>query len=437
MTRVLVVDDSRFMRTVIGNALTEAGYEVETATNGVEAVDIVASFDPAVVTMDVEMPELGGIEAVERIMADNPTLILMLSAYTGEGTDATLDALERGAIDFLHKPDGSGSRNIGHLADDVVAKVDELAAADVSSLALARAAASAHATSTHVANSSSTQVADAPSRSATPAGTTGADASTSIGSTASSVNSSPAGPETPSSPATATPAADRARSDTDEFSATDAPVIVIGASTGGPKIVEQLFARLPLALEATVVVVQHMPPEFTDRFAARLDAHSEYAVREATDGARIGPGEAVVAAGGSHLRVTDSEREIDADTTAGRTRTQSLRVALDDGERRHGLRPAIDVTMETAAEQVAGPLCGVVLTGMGSDGAAGIEAIQGAGGYTIAQNEATSPVFGIPCQAIETGCVDTVVPDTGVVPTILNAFTAADTGNGSEGESDD
>ncbi|WP_323171504.1 chemotaxis-specific protein-glutamate methyltransferase CheB [Natrialba sp. PRR66] len=437
MTRVLVVDDSRFMRTVIGNALTKAGYEVETATNGVEAVDIVVSFDPAVVTMDVEMPEMGGIEAVERIMADNPTLILMLSAYTGEGTDATLDALERGAIDFLHKPDGSGSRNIGHLADAVVAKVDELAAADVSSLALARAAASAHATSTRVASSSSTHVADAPSRSATPAGTTGADASTSIGSTASSVNSSPAGPETPSAPSTATPAADRTRTDTDEFSETDAPVIVIGASTGGPKIVERLFARLPLALEATVVVVQHMPPEFTDRFAARLDAHSEYAVREATDGARIGPGEAVVAAGGSHLRVTDSEREIDPDTTAGRTCTQSLRVALDDGERRHGLRPAIDVTMETAAEQVAGPLCGVVLTGMGSDGAAGIEAIQGAGGYTIAQNEATSPVFGIPCQAIETGCVDTVVPDTGVVPTILNAFTAADTGNGDEGESDD
>ncbi|ELY85138.1 chemotaxis-specific protein-glutamate methyltransferase CheB [Natrialba taiwanensis] len=431
MTRVLVVDDSRFMRTVIGNALTEAGYEVKTATNGVEAVDIVASFDPAVVTMDVEMPEMSGIEAVERIMADDPTLILMLSAYTGEGTNATLDALERGAIDFLHKPDGSGSRNIGHLADAVVAKVDELAAADVSSLALARTAANAHATSTHVA--------DAPSRSATPARTARADASTStsIGSTASSVNSSPAGPETPSAPATATPATDRARSDTAEFSATDAPVIVIGASTGGPKIVEQLFARLPLALEATVVVVQHMPPEFTDRFAARLDAHSEYAVREATDGARIGPGEAVVAAGGSHLQVVDSEREIDPNTTAGQTRTQSLRVALDDGERRHGLRPAIDVTMETAAERVAGPLCGVVLTGMGSDGAAGIEAIRAGGGHTIAQNEATSPVFGIPCQAIETGCVDTVVPDTEVVPTILDAFTAADTGNGGEGETDD
>ncbi|ELZ00494.1 chemotaxis protein CheB [Natrialba asiatica] len=439
MTRVLVVDDSRFMRTVIGNALTEAGYEVETATNGVEAVETVTSFDPAVVTMDVEMPELGGIEAVERIMADNPTLILMLSAYTSEGTDATLDALERGAIDFLHKPDGSGSRNIGHLADDVVAKVDELAAADVSSLALARAAASAHATSTHVA--------DAPSRSATPAGTT---ASTSVSSATSSVNSSPAGPETPSPPATATPVTDRARADTDEFSATDAPVIVIGASTGGPKIVERLFARLPLALEATVVVVQHMPPEFTDRFAARLDAHSEYAVREATDGARIGPGEAVVAAGGYHLQVVDSERELGPDPAhdldldpgpetsgAGQTHSQSLRVALDDGERRHGLRPAIDVSMETAAEQVTGPLCGVVLTGMGSDGAAGIEAIQGAGGYTIAQNEATSPVFGIPCQAIETGCVDTVVPDTEVVPTILETFTAADAGNGGEGETDD
>ncbi len=143
MTRVLVVDDSRFMRTVIGNALEAAGYDIETASNGSEAVETVATFDPDVVTMDVEMPEMGGIDAVERIMTTNPTPILMLSVHTERGAEATLDALERGAVDFLHKPDGSDSRNIAHLSDDVVDAVDELAEADVSSVALARASAAA------------------------------------------------------------------------------------------------------------------------------------------------------------------------------------------------------------------------------------------------------------------------------------------------------
>jgi len=146
MTRVLVVDDSKFMRTVIGNALDEAGYEVETAANGADGVELASTFDPDVVTMDVEMPEMGGIDAVERIMATNPTMILMLSVHTERGTEATLDALERGAVDFLHKPDGSDSRNIAHLTDEVVAKVDDFAEANVSSVALARATAAAHST---------------------------------------------------------------------------------------------------------------------------------------------------------------------------------------------------------------------------------------------------------------------------------------------------
>ncbi|ADD06702.1 protein-glutamate methylesterase CheB [Natrialba magadii ATCC 43099] len=437
MTRVLVVDDSRFMRTVIGNALTEAGYEVETATNGVEAVDTAAEFDPAVVTMDVEMPEMNGIEAVERIMAQNPTLILMLSAYTDEGTDATLDALERGAIEFLPKPDGSGSRNIAHLADDVVEAVDELADADISALALARASASAYATSSALESATGSSAS-----ATTPVGTRAGS-----GSAAGSTKTARSGPAGPTGAAASTqgpssnPGADADswstpiptdddRTTSDDIASTTAPVIVIGASTGGPKIAERLFAQLPSTLEATVLIVQHMPPEFTGRFATRLDSHSEYAVREATDGDRVGPGEALVAPGDFHLQVTDASAADapDAPVTDGHDDTAgtTLEVTLDDGPRRHGLRPAIDETMETAAAHVSGPLCGVVLTGMGSDGAAGIEAIADAGGYTIAQDEATSPVFGIPCQAIETGCVEAVVPDDEIVPTIVDTFTASD-----------
>ncbi|RQG99684.1 chemotaxis-specific protein-glutamate methyltransferase CheB [Natrarchaeobius oligotrophus] len=398
MTRVLVVDDSRFMRTIIDNALTSAGYEVETAENGLEAVDAVSTFDPAVVTMDVEMPEMDGIEAVERIMATDPTPILMLSAYTDAGTEATLEALARGAVDFLSKPDGSGARNVAHLADDVVEKVDALADADVSSLAVAQTASAAASVRSIRARQAST----------------GSTASVGTETTVDSVADAPV-----RAGASAVPSDSRSDREADLEALADdldiEPVVVVGASTGGPRVVERLLERLPTSLGATVIVVQHMPPEFTARFGDRLDAISDYDVSEADDGDRIGGGDAVVAPGGFHLEI--------ATNVAGK-----LRLRLDDGDRVHGVRPSIDVTMKSVARRVSNPICGVALTGMGRDGAAGIEAIKAAGGRTIAQDEVTSPVFGIPCQAIRTGCVDDVVSGADVADAVVDAFT---------GESDD
>ncbi|MBZ6493856.1 chemotaxis-specific protein-glutamate methyltransferase CheB [Natrinema longum] len=394
MTRVLVVDDSKFMRTVIGNALEAADYDVETAANGSDAVDAVAAFDPDVVTMDVEMPELDGIDAVERIMATNPTVILMLSVHTEQGAEATLDALERGAVDFLHKPDGSDSRNIAHLSDEVVEKVDELAEANVSSVALARASATAYATRSERAGGTER----GPTTGNAVAG--GSDTQINLGT----------GPGVPPGIGTGSTATEDPTPVTVDGEPADAPTIVLGASTGGPKIVERLFERLPAELGAKLLVVQHMPPGFTERFADRLDSHSAYDVREATDRDRLRPGEAAVAPGNVHLEVAAEIGD-------------SLRLRLTDGDRVHGVRPAIDVTMESAAKRVSNGLCGVVLTGMGRDGAAGIEAIKGVGGHTIAQDEATSPVFGIPCQAIETGCVDTIAPAEGIIDAIVDAFT--------------
>ena len=370
MKRVLVVDDSQFMRSVVDNALTDAGYDVETAANGREAVDAVETHQPDVVTMDVEMPEMGGIEAVEQIMSSRPTPILMLSVYTAEGAESTLDALERGAMDVLQKPDGTDSRTIVDLADELVDKVDEVANTDVSSLALARAAAAIESVTSGRVRQSAVVSMDSIG-----------GASTGTGSTAVDVDGS----------------------------YLDDPTIVVGASTGGPKILERLFATLPIELEAKLLVVQHMPAEFTGRFASRLDDVSDYHVREAERTDRIGAGEALVARGGYHLEVVSNRR--------GRLQTR-----LDDGERVHSVRPAIDVTMETAAESVTDPLIGVVMTGMGRDGAAGIEAIKNAGGWTIAQDEETSPVFGIPCRAIETGCVDDIVPAPALADSIVDAF---------------
>ncbi|SNZ13445.1 two-component system, chemotaxis family, response regulator CheB [Natronoarchaeum philippinense] len=370
MTSVLVVDDSQFMRTVIGNILAENGYDVHRASDGQRAVAAVQKHDPDIVTMDVQMPEMDGIEAVSRIMSTNPTRIIMLSAHTQEGAEETLEALSRGAVDFLAKPSGEVSTDIAGLKDRLLDVVETVARADVSSLAPSRAAAAAHTATAGSAGST------ANSRS----GPAVSEPRTDAGANAASRSDAPTG-----------------ESDAPAGSFREHPTVVVGASTGGPKIVEGILYELPRDLDARVLVVQHMPAEFTDRLAARLDELCEYDVREAEDGDRVSGGEVLIARGDRHMEV--------AHATGDR-----LRVRLTEDERVHGVRPAIDVTMESAAERVDPPLVGVALTGMGRDGAAGISAIKAAGGTTIAQDEATSPVFGIPRQAIATGDVDHVLP---------------------------
>ena len=373
MTLVLVVDDSRFMRTIIGTALEGAGFDVEMASDGHEAVESAIELQPDVITMDVEMPGLGGIEAVERIMARQPAPILMLSAYTEPGAEATLDALERGAVDFLRKPDGSGDQNVADMAEAVVERVESLASAAVSEPALARATAQSTAERR-------------PTRESTiPAG-----------------SGTAVEPVKPTSTVPVEPDA-----------LLEDPTVVVGASTGGPHVVEELLESLPAELEAKGIVVQHMPAAFTGRFAERLDGRCALTVREAADGDVVGPGEFVVAPGGHHLRVVEN--------AGGR-----LRVEYDDSERVHGVRPAIDVTMESAATVVEDPIVGVVLSGMGRDGARGIEALAGAGGTTIAQDESTSPVFGMPRQAINTGAVDRVLAAPELPRGVVEAFTRSD-----------
>ncbi|NIB99377.1 chemotaxis protein CheB [Halobacterium sp. R2-5] len=331
MTTALVVDDSHFMRTIISDILEDGGVDVvDTAANGKQAVKKVESIDPDVVTMDVEMPEMNGIEAVEAITDRHPTPILMLSALTTEGADATLEAMEKGAVDAFAKPGGTISTELSGHSEELVATVERVAAADPE-----------------------------------------------------------AGNDVEQTAPTTAPTTDA------EY--VDHPTLLVGASTGGPNVVESILGALPREADFRVLVVQHMPDQFTSRFAKRLDQTSEYDIKEADDGDRISGGEGLVARGDYHMQVSGYSN--------GR-----LRVRLDQSERRHSVRPAIDVTMESAAERVTDPLVAVVLTGMGTDGAEGIRAVKGAGGATFAQDEATSAVFGIPDRAIETGCVDDVLP---------------------------
>jgi len=340
--RVVVVDDSPFMRGLIADLLTDAGVAVVgEAGDGAEALSVVAETRPDVVTMDVEMPGMGGLEAVERLMDETPTPVLMLSAHTAEGAAVTFDALERGAVDFFSKPGGEVSTGVSRESDRLVEAVRSVADADLDAATRDR-------------------------RERDRAGGPGA---------------SSGGSEGP---------ADASGSPTD----VDAPLtVVIGASTGGPNAVERVMSALPKA-DCRVVIVQHMPEAFTSRFADRLDEASAYDVREASDGARIGAGEAVVARGGSHTRI-DGYR-------AGR-----LRVKLDEDDSQ-SVTPAADVTMRSAAEVVDDPLVGVVLTGMGSDAAEGIRAMADAGARTIAQSEDTCVIYGMPKRAVETGGVDEV-----------------------------
>ena len=344
--RAVVVDDSAFMRGLIADLLTDAGVTVVgKASDGSEALSVVAETRPDVVTMDVEMPGMGGLEAVERLMDETPTPVLMLSAHTAEGADVTFEALERGAVDFFSKPGGEVSTGVSREAERLVEAVRSVADADLEAATRDRRESTESAASTDKSRSSGQSAAGSAS---TPEPTAAVD-----------------GPLT----------------------------VVIAASTGGPNAVERVMSALPMA-DCRVVIVQHMPAAFTSRFAERLDAASAYDVREATDGERIGAGEALVARGGSHMRI-DSYR-------AGR-----LRVKLDEDDSQ-SVTPAADITMRSAAEAVDGPLVGVVLTGMGSDAAEGIRAMADSGARTLAQSEDTCVIYGMPKRAVETGSVDEV-----------------------------
>ena len=348
-TRAVVADDSHFMRSVISDILEEGGIEVATeAKNGREAVEAVLTYEPDVVTMDVEMPEMDGIEATELIMVERPTPVLMLSAHTDENADVTFEALDKGAVDFFRKPGGEVSMEMSRLKDQLVDIVTSVAQVDVGKRG----------------------TRSSPSRAA--GGQRGAG--------------------------------------TESRSYVDDPTLVIGSSTGGPKMVERLLAELPREADFRVLIVQHMPAGFTGRFSERIDNRSDYDVREATDGARLGGGEALVAAGNRHMAVKNY-------------RNGRLRVKLTQDPPENGVRPAVDVTMRTAADVVDDPLVGVVLTGMGGDGADGIVRLKDAGARTIAQDEATSAVYGMPKRAVETGCVDSVLPIDGIPSGILDTIT--------------
>jgi len=330
--RVLVADDSSFMRGSIARTLTTAGFEViGQAKDGRDAVDKVVQLGPDVVTMDFNMPEMNGAEAVREIMKRRPTPVLMFSAHTRQGARETFEALGAGAVDFVTKPAGEVSADLSKIAAELTRKLIAAAASKPRPAVVAAAP---------------------PARRAT---------------------SSPA--------ATTTLPGGLPR------------LCVIAVSTGGPAALSELIPALPGDLRLAIVIVQHMPAHFTAALAERLDAQSQLTVREAAEGDRPMAGLALIAPGDRHLEFDDRGM-----------------VVLGDAPPVHGCRPAADLTMQSAAKVYGRRTVGVVMTGMGKDGAAGALAIKKAEGKTFAQDQATSVIFGMPRASIDAGAIDEVVP---------------------------
>ena len=358
MADVVVVDDSQFMRVQIREILEEGDHTVVgEAENGTQAIEAVQEHRPDVVTMDVKMPGMDGIETVAELMATDPTPVLMLSRYTEEGADTTLDALDAGAVDFMRKPDGEVTTGLVEYADDLVELVGVVADADVEQV-------------------------DA----ATPPASVPDDASPTV-------------PEQVAAPAVAAEELDTP------------PTLFVAASTGGPSEIHTVVGALPATADLRVVIVQHMPEQFTGRFANRLDEVSALAVREASDGDRVSPNEAVIARGDHHLEI---DRELGDD----------LVVSLTDDDPVHSVRPAADVTLQSAVETVSGPVVGVVLSGMGYDGAVGVEALADAGATVLVQDPEAASITSMPENALETGAVDGVYPTEELPEAIIEAFEA-------------
>jgi two-component system, chemotaxis family, protein-glutamate methylesterase/glutaminase len=324
--RVLIVDDSALVRSLLSEIVSaEADMEVVgTARDPMAARGLVRELNPDVITLDVEMPRMNGLEFLEKLMRLHPTPVVMISSLTQAGADATLKALELGAVDFIAKPRLGIAEGLTEVAAEIAGKIR--AAARVSM---------------------------------------------------------------PRAPVRARPPIP-ARS---HFGA--AKLICIGGSTGGTEAVRAILERFPEDAPATLVTL-HMPAEFTKRYAARLDGICRVRVKEAADGDRILPGHAYVAPGGLHLALKRGAQGY------------AVSITEDPPVNRH--RPSVDVLFGAAAQEAGADALGVLLTGMGKDGARGLLEMRHAGAWTIAQDEASSVVFGMPREAIVIGAAQEVLP---------------------------
>ncbi|HNS09452.1 MAG TPA: chemotaxis response regulator protein-glutamate methylesterase [Candidatus Rifleibacterium sp.] len=341
--RVLVVDDSAMIRNILADGLQKDPTieVVGKAADPYMARDKIVELKPDVITLDVEMPRMDGLEFLKKLMAQYPLPVIMVSALTERGKKITLEALEAGAVDFVTKPKADVARGLDEMMIELRTKVKLAASANVSHFKVAR--------------SETLKTLSAP----------------------------------------------RALAETTD------KIIVIGASAGGTEAIKEVITRLP-SVSPGVVIVQHMPEGFTKLFAERLNNLSQMFVKEATDGDRVMPGVVLVAPGSYQMSVIRSGG--------------FYRVKCEKGEKVCGHCPSVEVLMRSAAACAGANAVGVMLTGMGSDGAGGMKAMRDAGARTIAQSEESCVVFGMPKSAINAGGVEFIVSLNDIAGKVLSLF---------------
>jgi two-component system chemotaxis response regulator CheB len=348
-TTVVVVDDSALVRSLLTEIINrQPDMEcIGAASDPYAAREMIRNLDPDVITLDVEMPRMDGIDFLGKLMRLRPMPVVMVSTLTERGAEVTMRALELGAVDFVAKPKIGVADGLKRLAEEITDKVR------IASKAQIRRPAAAHAA--------------APAVAGTPA---------------------------EAQPPTVRPIG---RLSTEK-------IVFIGASTGGTEATKEVLVTLPADFPA-VVITQHMPPGFTKSYAARLDGLCRIRVAEARDGERILPGHAYIAPGGMHLSVERSGANYIA------------RVQDGDPVNRH--KPSVEVLFKSAARTVGPNALGVMLTGMGADGAKAMREMRDAGSYNIAQDEASCVVFGMPREAIAPGAAHEVLPLTQIAPKLI------------------
>lgn len=370
MIKVLIVDDSAFFRNALKSMLCEDPeiQIVGMARDGNEALDMVRSLNPDVITLDVEMPKRDGLSTLQVIMAENPRPVIMVSSLTQEGAEATLKAMELGALDFIPKyPPDSSRLDLTRLSVELCTKVKAVVG-KVRRFPLR-----------------ATQVRPG-------VGTAGTGGTAGLGGTPPRPLSPGVRPISPVSHplvSSVPPAVTRPRGrQTRDY-------VAIGVSTGGPPAVQKVLSALPADFPACIFIAQHMPGSFTGPFAKRLDSVSKIRVKEAENGDRVQSGVAYVAPGGKHVRVDL------------RGATPVLSVVAEPVEALY--KPSASVLMESIGNAAGGRTLGVMMTGMGSDGLEGMKVLKRKGGYAIAQNEASCVVYGMPKSIVDAGLADEVV----------------------------
>ena len=393
--RVLVVDDSSFFQHRLKEIINEHPdlKVVGIASNGREAVEKAESLKPDIITMDFEMPVMDGITAVKHILAARKVPIIMFSSLTYEGAKVTLDALAAGALDFIPKDFAEVSRNSALLKKKLHERLITLARAGQPSPAPslsvpAPSVAPKPAPTASTATSSSTVTATS-----LLAATTSSMAASTAQKTvtpASAVQSSPS----PTSSQFVAPRAATAAA-TENYRLKRQPkILIIGASTGGPVALTEVLIALPQNFPIPIVLVQHMPENFTKAFAERLSKQCKIRVREAVDGDLLEPGLALLAPGGKQLMLDNR--------SGGR-----VRILPDDD--RVNYKPSLDITFGSAANCYGDKALGVVLTGMGSDGCKGAGLLKEAGSQLWSQDEASSVIYGMPMAVARAGFTDRIL----------------------------